>query len=111
MIRNTLTYKGYTGTVECSEEDDCLFGSVQGIRSMISYEGYTFKEIKEDFHEAVDFYLESCAEEGKQPEVPYKGSFNVRISPELHRNIAVYAIHHNKSLNSVIEDTLERAFA
>ncbi len=111
MIRNTLTYKGYTGTVECSEEDDCLFGHIVGIRGYISYEGYSFKELKEDFHDAVDDYLEMCEAYGKKPEVPYKGSFNVRISPELHRNIAVYAINHNKSLNSVIEDTLEKAFA
>lgn len=108
-MKNTISYKGYVGTVECSEEDDCLFGHVTGIKALISYEGQSLSEIVEDFHNAVDTYLQGCKEDGIEPEVPYKGSFNIRISPELHKKAAIYAINNNVSLNSVVEQALQKA--
>lgn len=55
-----------------------------GIRALLSYEGTTAQELVMDFHEVVDEYLELCVAQGIQPEKAYKGSFNVRISPELY---------------------------
>ena len=110
-MNNTIEYKGYLGSVEFSEEDSLFYGKVMGIRSLISYEGETAKELLEDFHGAVDDYLETCVAEGKQPEVAYKGSFNVRISPELHKRLVVYATAHQMSLNSYIEETLKNSVA
>lgn len=110
-MNNTIEYKGYLGSVEFSEEDGLFYGKVMGIRSLISYEGETAKELLEDFHGAVDAYLETCVAEGRQPEVAYKGSFNVRISPELHKRLVVYATAHQMSLNSYIEETLKNSVA
>ena len=110
-MNNTIEYKGYLGSVEFSEEDGLFYGKVMGIRSLISYEGETAKELLEDFHGAVDDYLETCVAEGIQPEVAYKGSFNVRISPELHKRLVVYATAHQMSLNSYIEETLKNSVA
>ena len=102
-MNNTMEYKGYIGSVEFSEQDQLFFGKVQGIRSLISYEGQSAKELVEDFHGAVDDYLAICAEEGAEPELAYKGSLNIRLGPELHRTAAIYAMSHNQSLNSFIE--------
>ena len=101
-MKNTMEYKGYLGSVEFDEEEGLLFGRVMGIRSLISYEGESAKELLEDFHGAVDDYLELCRAEG---------SFNVRISPELHKQLAVYAMEHNVSLNHCVEQALEKALA
>ena len=60
-MNNTMEYKGYIGSVEFSETDQILFGKVQGIRSLISYEGTTVAELIDDFHGAVDDYLELCS--------------------------------------------------
>ena len=107
-MKNLMEYKGYIGSVEFSQ-DDCLFyGKVQGIRSLISYEGKNAEDLVNDFHGAVDDYLELCTEEGKEPEKAYKGSFNVRISPELHQKIAIYAMEHDISLNSFVERSVEK---
>lgn len=54
----------------------------------------------------IDEYLEECKERGIEPEQPYKETFDVRISPELHRNIAVYAMEHGKSLNAAVEEAI-----
>jgi predicted HicB family RNase H-like nuclease len=63
-VDNFIEYKGYIGSVEFSEEDALYYGKVQGIRSLISYEGSTAKELVADFHGAVDDYLSSCEEKG-----------------------------------------------
>ena len=60
-----LKYKGYTGSVEYSEDDKCLFGKVQGMaKDSITYEGFTVEELTADFEGAVDDYLALCEEKG-----------------------------------------------
>ena len=108
-MNNTIQYKGYVGSVEFSEEDGIFYGKVMGIRSLISYEGETAKELLEDFHGAVDDYLEVCKAEGKEPEVAFKGSFNIRLSPELHKKLFLYTTAHQMSINRYIEDVLEHS--
>lgn len=73
-MNHTIQYKGYIGSVEFSEEDSIFYGKVMRIRSLISYEGESARELLEDFHGAVDDYLENCKAEGKEPEVAFKGS-------------------------------------
>lgn len=105
-MSNLLSYKNYNGTVEYSREDECLFGKVIGIKSLLSYEGQSVQELEQDFKTVIDEYLQDCKENNIEPEQPYKGTFNVRISPELHRTIAVYAIEHGKSLNAAVEEAI-----
>ncbi len=107
-MSNLLSYKSYNGTVEYSKEDGCLFGKVVGIKSLLSYEGSSVQELEQDFQNTIDEYLADCKNRNVEPEQPYKGTFNVRISPELHRNISVYAIEHGKSLNAAVEEAIER---
>ncbi len=107
-MSNLLSYKNYNGTVEYSKEDKCLFGKVVGLKSLLSYEGNSVQELEEDFQKVIDEYLNDCEERNVEPEQPYKGSFNVRINPELHRVIAIYAMEHGKSLNAAVEEALKQ---
>ncbi len=107
-MNNIIEYKGYVGSVEFSENDGLFYGKVQGIRSLISYEGTNASELIADFHGAIDDYLALCEEEGTAPEVAYKGSLNVRFKKsDTHRRAAIYAITHQQSLNSFIEEAVE----
>ncbi len=81
-----LKYKGYTGSVEYSEEDNCLFGKVQ----------------------AVEDYLASCAERGVEPCKPYSGTFNVRVSPEIHSAIAAMAQQAGVTINAFVRQVLAK---
>ena len=110
-MNNTMEYKGYVGSVEFSEEDGLFYGKVMGIRALISYEGTTAHELIDDFHGAVEDYLELCEAEGKEPEKAYKGSFNVRISPELHKQAVIFAASQGISLNSFVESVLRTSLA
>ena len=103
-----LEYKGYFGTVECSTADNVLFGKVLGITGLISYEGETIPAIKQDFEEAIDEYLEDCKESGIEPQKAYKGKFNVRVAPDLHKKLAIYAASHGQTLNATVEKAIER---
>ena len=106
-MSNTMQYKGYVGSVEFSEEDGLFFGKVMGVRSLISYEGTTAKELIEDFHGEVDDYLSLCATRKEEPEKAYKGSFNIRVSPELHKRAVIYATAQKMTLNGVVENALQ----
>jgi predicted HicB family RNase H-like nuclease len=106
-----LEYKGYTGSIEYSKEDDLLFGKVLGINGLISYEGRTGNELETDFKEAIDAYLADCKRDGVTPEKPFKGSFNVRVSPKLHRRAALLAMEDKMSLNNFVAESIrERIF-
>ena len=106
-----LEYKGYTGTIEYSSEDNLLYGKVLGITGLISYEGKTGKELEEDFKDTVNDYLVSCNDQGIEPEKPFKGSFNVRLSPKLHQQAALLAMEDKMSLNNFVAESIrERIF-
>ena len=108
-MNNTMEYKGYLGSVEFSEEDALFYGKVLGIRALVPYEGNNAQGLIADFHGAVDDYLELCAQQGKEPERAYKGSFNVRISPELHKQAVIAAMSRNMTLNSFVESSIAQA--
>ena len=107
-MKNMMEYKGYYGSVEYSDTDNILFGKAVGITGLISYEGDSVQALKTDFEEAIDDYLEMCAEKGVQPEKMYRGSFNVRISPELHKKLSLYSSLRGQTLNSVVEEAIEQ---
>jgi predicted HicB family RNase H-like nuclease len=104
-----LHYKNYTGNVEFSEEDAVLHGKVLGIKALITFEGDSVASITSDFHKAVDEYLKLCAAKGKEPEKPFKGSFNIRINTDLHRKLALTASSRGISLNSLVEDAIRQS--
>ena len=61
-----LKYKGYTGSIDYSEEDTCLYGKVLGMsKDMITYEGQDVNELRKDFEGAIDDYLIVCKAKDK----------------------------------------------
>ena len=106
---NAMEYKGYFGTVEYSAADHCLYGRLAYIRDLVNYEATTVEELKSRFHLAVDDYLASCEARGKQPNRPFKGSFNVRTGPELHK--AAVMASGGKSLNAFVCEAIRTSIS
>ena len=109
-----LEYKGYKGSVEYSKEDNCLFGKVQGMsKALILYEGNTLEELRKDFEDGVDSYLEACKADGIEPAKPYSGRLNLRMSSELHSRVAAFVATTgttiNDFINKAIKNELNRA--
>jgi predicted HicB family RNase H-like nuclease len=104
-----LHYKSYKGSVEYSEADNCLFGSVLGMKkSCILYEGNTIDELKADFEAGIDSYLEHCERKGLKPDKPYSGSLNIRIPSEIHGKIARISENMGISINAFVRDSIEK---
>ncbi len=94
-----MQYKGYAARIEYSDEDGCLVGHIAGIKDIVGFHGGSVSEIRVAFEEAVDDYLDMCAETGKRPDKPYSGRIMLRVSPELHAHAAMQAELHGMSLN------------
>ncbi len=99
-------HKGYSGTVEMDCENYILYGEVIGLRGVVTYEGNTLDELERSFKSSLDEYLKFCEEKGESPEKPYSGRFNLRISADLHKQLAFEAAAQDKSLNTYIEEIL-----
>lgn len=108
---NTLSYKGYIGSVNFSEKDNVFFGKIEGINGLVNFEGESVKELMAAFHEAVDDYLAYCEDEGIQPHKSYSGTLNVRITPEIHSQVAILAKRAGLSINAFIKQALEKQIA
>lgn len=108
-MNDILEYKGYYASVHFSSEDDVFYGKLLGIDDLVNFEGASVRELKKSFHEAVDDYVETCREVGKEPNKTYKGTFNVRITTDLHKAAAVFAATHNISLNDFVKTAIDYA--
>ena len=104
-----LTYKGYQGNFEYDPEADIFHGDVLHLNDVITFQGRSIDELKAALAESVEIYLEFCRKKGRAPEKPFSGTFNVRLTPEIHQKIAKKASHDGVSLNKWVARTLETA--
>lgn len=100
-MSNTLTYQGLTARVEFDAEDSIFWGKVLGLpdHTSVTFEGQTVHELQQDFHRAVDFYLEECARTGQAAIKPASGKLMLRIPPEVHSAALCAAQAAGTSLN------------
>lgn len=104
-----MEYKGYIGKVEFDNEAGLFHGEVTNLRDVITFEGTTVQELRAAFQASVDDYLAFCTVRGEEPEKPYSGTFTLRVTPELHRDIALQARLADKSTNSWVAEVLAAA--
>ena len=105
-MEDLLKYKGYRASIRYSEEDGCFVGDVLGIDDIIAFDGQNIQELQAMFQESIDDYLENCAAWGKKPEKEYRGSFNVRVTPETHKSAALRAEELGISLNQFVAEAI-----
>jgi len=106
-MKDMMSYKGHYGSVHYSDEDQIFHGKLEFIRSLVSYEGSDVKSLRLAFEEAVEDYIRLCREENRDAETPFKGSFNVRTGPDLHRRAALFDRSKGLNLNTVVTEALE----
>ena len=105
-MKNILSYKGYHSRVEFDSESLLLYGKIEGINDLVTFESNDLTAIESEFRVAVDDYLAFCEEVGKEPDKEYKGTFNIRISPELHKKLAIVAFKSGDTLNKAVEKAI-----
>jgi len=101
-----MEYKGYSARVVFDGDAGVLFGEVEGLRDVVTFEATNVEGLETAFGESVDDYLAMCAERGEEPDKPYSGKILVRADPALHRDLAKVAAREGVSLNSAAADAL-----
>lgn len=107
-MKKYFEFNGYLGSLETSIEDKCLYGRIEFINDLVTYQGNTISELEAAFKESVEDYLATCASQSKEPDRPFSGSFNIRIGSDLHRKVAIAAKQADRSLNDFIKQSLEQ---
>jgi len=105
---HTMEYKGYQGSIEIDLASGLLFGKILFVNDLVTFEAKTVLSLRKAFQEAVNDYLESCRQLGREPQQPCSGIFNVRVGPALHRAAAIRAQKDGVKLNAVIVTALEQ---
>ena len=106
-----MKYNGYLARVDFDERDSIFVGRVLGIADEISFHGASVKELKKEFHAAIDHYIDDCRKAGREPLKPASGRILLRVPPEMHAKAAVVAEAQGKSLNQWLTETIEKAAA
>lgn len=106
-MNDLLQYKGYYAEIHFSAEDEVFYGKLIGINDLVNFEADSVKGLKKTFKEAVEDYLETCKNLNKAPDKTYKGSFNVRIPSELHKEAALFAAIKKITLNDFVRYAID----
>jgi predicted HicB family RNase H-like nuclease len=101
-----MKYKNYEAAVRYDEEAEVFYGEVINTRDVITFQGKSVEELKKEFENSVEDYLEFCRERGEEPDKPFSGDVVLHISPELHHRLYAKAKRTGKTLNSLIEENL-----
>jgi len=105
-MTDKLKYKEFIGTVHFSTSDEVFFGKIEGVNDLVTFEAETFPKLKKAFKEAVEDYLDLCKETGKEVFKSFKGSFNIRLNPELHSKLFENATLEGKTLNQYVKEAI-----
>lgn len=106
-MNSLMEYKGYHAKIEFSAEDSIFFGRIIGINDVIVFDGENVSELETMFHESVDDYIAMCEEMGVAPDKEYKGTFNIRVTPDLHKRAALAAEDQGITLNQLVVNSIE----
>lgn len=108
-MKNTMTYRGYTASLEFDPDDNILVGRVLDIDDIVCFHGESVAAFKAALHEAVDDYVTACEKLGQSPEKPASGRMMLRVAPVVHAAALKAAAHAGQSLNRWVERTLREA--
>ncbi|MDY0096419.1 MAG: type II toxin-antitoxin system HicB family antitoxin, partial [Candidatus Vecturithrix sp.] len=79
------------------------WGKIEGIRDLITFEATDVKGLEQAFQETIEHYLRTCQQHNRAPQKTFKGRFNVRIDPELHKQAVDAATRERVSLNEFVK--------
>lgn len=103
-----MYYKGYVGLVEYSDKDKVFHGKIAMIDDLVTFEADNVNDLEKNFRESVRDYLETCKKLHKKPQKTFRGVFNIRIRPGLHKKAYLLALKQRISLNRWVENAIEK---
>ncbi|MEQ8260882.1 MAG: type II toxin-antitoxin system HicB family antitoxin [Alcanivorax sp.] len=101
-----MKYKGFIGSVDFDLEDKVLHGCILHTTDLVTYDGESLPELEKNFQASVDQYLDLCERHQKTPVKSMSGTFNCRIGPELHKDLAIAAFERGTNINSIVTEAI-----
>ncbi len=105
-MKDVLIYKDFIGSVHYNADDHVFYGKIEGINDLVTFEGETVDNLESAFRDMVNQHIADCEAEGQPAKKSYKGVFNVRLSPELHRKAARIAVSYGITLNQFVRKAI-----
>jgi len=101
-----MTLDGYHAKIEYDAELDLFRGEILGLNGGADFYGKNPKELRTEFKKSLQVFLDVCQEKSIEPRKHFSGKFNLRISPELHEQLAIAAQAEGKSINLLAQEAL-----
>ena len=108
-MNNTLSYRGYTASMNFDADDKIIVGRVLDVDDIISFHGESVSEFESNFRRVVDDYIAACEQLGSAPEKPASGKLMLRVAPTVHAAALKAAARSGVSLNKWAEQALSAA--
>lgn len=105
-MMNVMEIQGYKATIKYDPVIDKFRGEFVTLNGGADFYASNIKDLREEGKISLKVFLEMCREEGVDPQKKYSGKFNLRVTPELHAEVAVKAAAEGKSLNQCVADML-----
>ena len=103
---SVMTVDAYHAKIDYNEELDVFRGEILGLIGGADFYGKNPRELRAEFRKSLKVFLDVCKEKGIEPRRHFSGKFNLRISPELHEQLAIEAQVQGKSINAVAQEAL-----
>jgi predicted HicB family RNase H-like nuclease len=108
---NVMTIDGYHAKIEYDPELDLFRGEILGLNGGADFYGRNPRELRAEFKKSLEVFLQVCTEKGIEPRRHFSGKFNLRITPELHEQLAIAAQAEGKSINTLAQEALRERVA
>lgn len=108
-MKNTMTYKGYSASIEFDIDDHILVGRILDVDDIITFHAESVTGFEKAFHQTIDAYISACEKIGQSSEKPASGRLMLRINPTVHAAAIKAAGRARQSLNKWAEQALQKA--
>lgn len=108
---NTMEINGYRAVIQYDPDIDMFRGEFVGLNGGADFYAKDIDSLRKEGEISLKVFLDMCREDGVEPRKVYSGKFNLRVSPQLHAEIATRAAAAGKSLNQWVADVLNESLS
>jgi predicted HicB family RNase H-like nuclease len=110
-MMNIMEINGYRATIQYDPDIDMFRGEFVGLNGGADFYAKDIDSLRKEGEISLKVFLDMCREDGVEPRKIYSGKFNLRVSPQLHAEIATRAAAAGKSLNQWVADVLNESLS
>ena len=107
---NVLEIDGFHAVISFDPDINMFRGEFIDLNGGADFYAADVEALRCEGRTSLKVFLDMCLEDGLEPRRQFSGRFNLRLPPELHRDLTAAAAADGKSLNACTVDHLKHAF-